>query len=69
MDIAVIGTGKIGRTLGEALAAAGHEVRYGSRTPEESVREVLDGAEAAIVGIPGQSVADLVVSPVSSSRV
>jgi len=58
MDIAVIGTGKIGRTLGEALAAAGHEIRYGSRTPEDSVREALDGAEAVIVGIPGQYVAD-----------
>jgi len=58
MNIAVIGTGKIGRTLGEALAAAGHDVRYGSRTPEESVREALDGAEAVIVGIPGQAVAD-----------
>jgi 8-hydroxy-5-deazaflavin:NADPH oxidoreductase len=58
MNIAVIGTGRIGRTLGEALAAAGHNVRYGSRMPEESVREALDGAEAVIVGIPGQSVAD-----------
>ena len=58
MDIAVIGTGKLGRTLGEALAAAGHDIRYGSRTPEESVREALDGAETVIVGIPGQSVAD-----------
>ncbi|ACZ87996.1 NADPH-dependent F420 reductase [Streptosporangium roseum] len=56
MNIAVIGTGNIGRTLGAALAAAGHDVRYGSRTPEESVREALDGAEAVIVGIPGQSV-------------
>jgi 8-hydroxy-5-deazaflavin:NADPH oxidoreductase len=58
MDIAVIGTGKLGRTLGEALAAAGHEVRYGSRTPEGSVREALDGADTVIVGIPGRSVAD-----------
>jgi 8-hydroxy-5-deazaflavin:NADPH oxidoreductase len=58
MNIAVIGTGKIGRTLGEALAAAGHDVRYGSRTPEESVREAIDGAETVIVGIPGKAVAD-----------
>lgn len=58
MDIAVIGTGKIGQTLGEALAAAGHNIRYGSRTPKESVRKALDGAEAVIVGIPGQAVAD-----------
>jgi predicted dinucleotide-binding enzyme len=58
MNIAVIGTGNIGRTLGEALAAAGHAVRYGSRTPAGSVREALDGADAVIVGIPGHSVAD-----------
>jgi 8-hydroxy-5-deazaflavin:NADPH oxidoreductase len=58
MNIAVIGTGKIGRTLGEALTAAGHDIRYGSRTPEESVRKALDGAEAVIVGIPGHAVAD-----------
>ena len=29
MNIAVIGRGNIGRTVGEALAAAGHDVRYG----------------------------------------
>jgi 8-hydroxy-5-deazaflavin:NADPH oxidoreductase len=58
MNIAVVGTGKIGRTLGEALVTAGHDVRYGSRTPEKSVREALDGAQAVIVGIPGQSIAD-----------
>jgi len=57
MDVAVIGTGKVGRTLGEALAAAGHDIRYGSRRPEESVREALGGAEAVIVGIPGEAVA------------
>ena len=58
MDVAVVGTGKIGRTLGDALAAAGHDIRYGSRTPEKSVHEALDGAEAVIVAIPGQAVAD-----------
>lgn len=59
MNIAVIGTGKVGRTLGEALRErAGHDVRYGSRTPEKSVREALDGAEAVIVAIPGEVVAD-----------
>jgi len=58
MHLAVIGTGKIGQTLGEALTAAGNDVRYGSRTPAESVREALDGAEAVIVAIPGQAVAD-----------
>ncbi|MFI9558011.1 NADPH-dependent F420 reductase [Nonomuraea endophytica] len=57
MDVAVIGTGHVGRTLGEALAAAGHDVRYGSRTPEGSVSAALDGAEAVIIAIPGEAVA------------
>ena len=33
MDIAVIGTGFIGRTLGGALAEQGHNVTFGSRHP------------------------------------
>lgn len=57
MKIAVIGTGKVGRTLGESLTVAGHDVGYGSRSPEGSVREALDGAEAVIVAIPGEAVA------------
>ena len=35
MRVAVIGTGNIGRTLGGALARAGHEVVFGSRNPQE----------------------------------
>ena len=31
MKIAIIGTGQIGRGLGRALAAAGHDVVVGSR--------------------------------------
>lgn len=58
MNIAVIGTGNVGRTLGEALAAAGHDIRYGSRTPDKSVRESLDGAQAVILAIPGEAVAN-----------
>jgi 8-hydroxy-5-deazaflavin:NADPH oxidoreductase len=60
MKLAVIGAGKIGGTLGKALAASGHDVHYGTRTPEGSVREALDGADAVIIAIPGQSVADFV---------
>ena len=33
MQIAVLGTGHMGRTLGGALIRAGHEVVYGSRDP------------------------------------
>lgn len=33
MKIGILGTGVVGRTLGAALVAAGHEVRLGSRAP------------------------------------
>lgn len=40
--IAVIGTGKVGGTLGARFAALGREVVYGSRTPEAGrVRELV----------------------------
>lgn len=40
--IAIIGTGNVGAALGQRLADAGHEIRYGSRNPDSaSVRELL----------------------------
>ncbi|MFF8035827.1 NADPH-dependent F420 reductase [Streptomyces sp. NPDC016626] len=33
MNIAVLGTGKVGSTLGTRLTTRGHRVLYGSRTP------------------------------------
>jgi len=33
MNIAILGTGHMGRTLGAGLVRAGHEVVFGSRTP------------------------------------
>ncbi|GAA4054850.1 NADPH-dependent F420 reductase [Nonomuraea soli] len=56
MNIAVIGTGNVGRTLGEALTSAGHTVTYGSRGQEGSVAASLETAEAVIVAIPGDAV-------------
>ncbi len=47
--VAVVGTGSVGRALARGLAAD-HEVRFGSRTPDDpSLRGVLDdvGATAA----------------------
>lgn len=37
MRIAVLGTGHMGRTLGEAFVRAGHDVFYGSRDPDQAV--------------------------------
>ncbi|WP_168207422.1 NADPH-dependent F420 reductase [Microlunatus elymi] len=67
MDIAVIGTGKIGSALGEAWSRAGHQVSYGSRDPGttrqpgvDSIAVVLPAAEVVILAQPGSAVADFV---------
>jgi len=45
MRIGVLGTGDVGRVLGAGFAALGHEVKIGSRSPQqEKVREWLKKA-------------------------
>jgi hypothetical protein len=69
MRIAVIGAGSIGRILSHRLAAAGHDVTVGVRTPQRAPREEIDArariatvedavgtAEAVIVAIPGAQI-------------
>jgi 8-hydroxy-5-deazaflavin:NADPH oxidoreductase len=69
MRIAVIGTGKIGGTLGQRWLAAGHDVVYGSRQgagegpgggPMLPVGEALAGADAILLAVPGRAVADVI---------
>ncbi len=59
MDIAILGTGNVGSTLGPAWARAGHTIIYGSRTPDSaSVRELVErsGAGARAL-LPAQAAA------------
>jgi predicted dinucleotide-binding enzyme len=68
MRIAVIGTGRIGGTIGRAFAQAGHEVVFGSRSPDDDkaaqdsgarvadVATALDGAEVVAIAVPGGAV-------------
>jgi predicted dinucleotide-binding enzyme len=67
MRIAVIGTGKIGATLGAAFARAGHEVTLGSRNPDGAaghsppvadIAGALSGADIVLLAIPARSVGD-----------
>ena len=60
MEIAVIGTGFIGSTLGRALAAAGQQVTFGSRHPGDDA--VAGGTSATFA-----SVADAMRARKSSS--
>ena len=71
MEIAVIGTGFIGSTLGRALAAAGQQVTFGSRHPDNdavaddtpatvtSVANAIERAEVIVLALPGGAVAGL----------
>lgn len=68
MRIAVIGTGKIGGTLGEKWRHAGHEVRYGSRNPRAdgpggdavvAVGDAIEGADVVVFAVPAAAVDEI----------
>lgn len=69
MRIAIIGTGNIGGTLGDALARAGHQVTFGSRHPQSAparsggattagVGEAIESSEVVLLAIPAAGVED-----------
>jgi predicted dinucleotide-binding enzyme len=70
MEIAIIGTGFIGGTLGRALAGAGHRVTFGSRHPEDddvaggsavsvtTPADALTAADVVILTLPGAAVGE-----------
>lgn len=70
MRVAVIGTGRIGSTVGAALSKGGQDVVYGSRHPDSAqvppggqvvaMADALDGADAVLLALPAQAVADFV---------
>jgi hypothetical protein len=71
MRVAVIGTGKIGGTLGAAWARVGHQVVMGSRNPNDTAQDgppvvdiptALDGADAILLAIPAKSVGDFLTA-------
>jgi 8-hydroxy-5-deazaflavin:NADPH oxidoreductase len=72
MNVAVIGTGRVGIAVGGALAKAGKTVVFGSRSPGAAVevanstavtvtgvRDAIAGADVVVVAVPGGAVADL----------
>jgi predicted dinucleotide-binding enzyme len=74
MQLAVIGAGNIGGTIGRAWLAAGHQVRFGVPSPDKyaalgsagaEVRPVSDaaaGADAVLLAVPGRAVPDVLPS-------
>jgi predicted dinucleotide-binding enzyme len=69
MNIAVIGAGHIGGTLGTRWREAGHDVVYGSRggsgdgpggAPQRPVADALADAGVVLLAVPGRAVAEVV---------
>jgi predicted dinucleotide-binding enzyme len=77
MRIGIVGSGRLGGTLGTAWGAMGHEIVYGARDPRDArldpllvdtphartatLQEAKDAAEVVLVALPGP-VADEVVA-------
>ena len=71
-NVAVIGTGRIGGTLGRAFARAGHRVTFGTRGPadgtaagdsgaaEATVADAVAAADIVVITVPGPAVAGLI---------
>ena len=68
--IAVVGGGNIGGTIGAAWERAGHDVAYGSRTPEPprtvAIADALAGAEIVLLAVPGGAVPGVVAEYASA---
>jgi len=74
MRIAVIGTGRIGGTIGRAWSRAGHDVTFGSRHPASDdapgdtdatvagIPEALARADVVLLAVPGPSVGELLTA-------
>lgn len=74
MNIAVLGAGKMGGVVGRALAAAGHEIIFGSRSPESTARrfagvsnisvssyaDAARDSDAAIIAVPWFAALDVI---------
>ena len=66
LTIAVIGAGRVGRTLGAKWAAAGHHVVYGVRAPSTpdttSVQDAAASAEVVLLAVPGGAAKDVLAT-------
>jgi len=57
--IAIIGKGNVGKSLAEGLQRAGNEVRFGSKDPKESPRDVSAWADVVILAVPWDAHAEI----------
>jgi 8-hydroxy-5-deazaflavin:NADPH oxidoreductase len=68
MDIAIIGTGNVGKALGSSLVKAGHNVTFAAKTAEHAADAALDlHAHAAASSSEAVLAADLVILAVPAT--
>ena len=64
-SIGVIGSGNIGKAVGEAWRRAGHEVAYASRSPDPPrtipIADAIAGADVVLLAVPGAAVSPFLV--------
>lgn len=70
MKVAILGTGSVGQAIGKGLLRAGHEVRFGSRTPGKASllpgsrdgphRDVAAWGDVVVIAVPYSVAADLI---------
>jgi predicted dinucleotide-binding enzyme len=73
MDIAIIGTGIVGKALGGSLVRAGHSVTFAASNPQHATdaagdlgakaaasnNEAIDGADLVILAVPASALGDV----------
>ena len=63
MNIAIIGAGNVGGTLGKRFAEQGHQITFGTAHPEGNEKPVSEGAKSAdviVLAVPYSAVDDAV---------
>jgi predicted dinucleotide-binding enzyme len=70
VHVAVIGTGNVGAALGRGWSAAGHDVTWGTRRPDEphevspvaDISEAAAGADVIVLAVPFPAVSETVAA-------
>ncbi len=52
MKIAIIGKGNVGNSIASGLARSGHEVKFGTRDPNEPVDKAAKWGEVIVLAVP-----------------
>jgi predicted dinucleotide-binding enzyme len=54
ITVAILGTGRVARALGERFLTAGASVRFGARAPEAAAANLTGPLAGAVTGLPAE---------------